>query len=157
METTRDEESPFFDCWDGKHEQSDVFQQVDPWVRNAPKSKPNVEGRFPVNFLACSVCWKLGVYQHLPIKVPQYDISSEGEGRPDDNPIEVAPSGNSNDEEWWPDEVDLNTVTIGNVSIDSKPVETADDWPIVDLKPSEGSVKGLRYVGPGDENIDNLG
>ena len=26
------------------------------------------------------------------------------------------------DEEWWPDEVDLNTVTNGNMSIDSKPV-----------------------------------
>ena len=32
-----------------------------------------------------------------------------------------------------------------------------DDWPNVDLKPSKGSVKGQRYVGPGGEKIDNLG
>ena len=31
-----------------------------------------------------------------------------------------------------------------------------DDWPNVDLKPSKGSVKGQRYVGPGGEKIDNL-
>ena len=65
------------------------------------------------------------------------------------------------------------------MSIDSKPVETdgkrgryreitvdygagesvvnPDDWRNVDLKPSTGSVKGQRYVGPGGEKIDNLG
>ena len=32
-----------------------------------------------------------------------------------------------------------------------------DDWPNVDLKPSKGSVNRQRYVGPGGENIDNLG
>ena len=63
----RDEESPFFDCWDWKHEQSDVLQQVDLWARNAPKSVPSVKGCLSVNFLVCSVCQKLGVYQHLPI------------------------------------------------------------------------------------------
>ena len=167
----RDEESPFFDCWDGKHEQSDY-----PW---APKSIPNVKSCLSVNFPVCSVCEKLGVYEHLPMKAHQYDISSEGEGRPDEVPTEVAPSDHSNDGEWWPDEVDLNTVTIGNMSINSKPVETdgkrgryreitvdsgagesvvnPDDWPNVDLKPSKGSVKGQRYVGPGGEKIDNLG
>ena len=36
---TRDEESPFFDCWDGKHEQF-VVQQVDPWARIAPNFVP---------------------------------------------------------------------------------------------------------------------
>ena len=82
------------------------------------------------------------------------------------------------DEEWWSDEVDLNTVMIGNMSTDSKPVETdgkrgwyreitvdsgaresvvsPDDWPNVDLKPSKGSVKGQRYVAHGGEKIDNL-
>ena len=39
----RGEESPFFDCWDCKHEQSDVLQQVDPRVRNAPKLVPSVK------------------------------------------------------------------------------------------------------------------
>ena len=75
--------------------------------------------------------------------------------------------------------VDLNIVTIGNMSIDSKPVETdgkrgrcrgitvdpgagesvvkPDDWPNVDLKPSKGSVKGQRHVGPGGEKEDNPG
>ena len=118
------------------------------------------------------------MYRHLPIEAPQYDISSEGAGRPDDVPVEVAPSDHSNDREWWPDEVGLNTVTIGNMSIDSKPVETdgrrgryreitvdsgagesvvdPEDWPNVDLKPSNGSVKGQRYVGPGCEKVDNL-
>ena len=75
----RDEESPFFDCWDGKHEQSDVVQQVNPWARNAPKSVPSVKSCRSVNFHVCSVCQKLGVYQHLRSRVPQYDISSEGE------------------------------------------------------------------------------
>ena len=90
----RDEESPFFDCWDWKHEQSDVLQQVDPWARNAPKSVPSVKS----GLSACSVCQKLGVYEHLPIKAYQYDISSEGEGRPHEVPIEFGPSDNSNDE-----------------------------------------------------------
>ena len=76
-----------------------------------------------MNFSVCSVCRKLGEYQHLPIKAPQYDISSQGEDRPDEVPIEVAPSDNSNDGEWWLGEVDLNTVTIDNVSIDRKTVE----------------------------------
>ena len=103
-------------------------------------------------------------------EAPQYDISSEGEDQPSDN---------SNDGEWWPDEVDLNAVTIGNMSLDGNPVATdgergryreitvdsgagesvvnPDDWPNVDLKPSKGSVKGQRYVGPGGEKMDNLG
>ena len=34
----RDEESPFFDCWD-----SDVLQHEDPWARNAPKCVPNLK------------------------------------------------------------------------------------------------------------------
>ena len=89
--------------------------------------------------------------------------------RLDEIPEEAAPNDNSNDEEWWLDEVELNAITIGNMSIDSKPVETdgrrgrnreitvdsgagesvvnPDDWPNVDLKPSKGSVKGQRYVG----------
>ena len=46
------------------------------------------------------------------------DISGEGEGQPDEIPEEAAPNSNSNDEEWWPKEVDLNA------AIDSKPVET---------------------------------
>ena len=75
--------------------------------------------------------------------------------------------------------MELNAVTIGNMSIDSKLVETdgrrgryqeitvdsgaresvvnPDDWPYVDLKPSQGSVKGQRFVGPGGEKINDLG
>ena len=79
-EDHRDEEYPFLDCWDGKQEQFDALQQMDPWARNAPKSV------------------------QLPIKAPQYDISSEGEDRPSDD---------SNDGGWWLDEVDLNAVTVG--------------------------------------------
>ena len=58
---------------------------------------PSVKGCLSVTFPACSVCRKLEVYQHLPIEDPQYDISSEGEGRPDEVQNEVAPSDNSND------------------------------------------------------------
>ena len=123
-----------------------------------------------MNFTACSVCQKLGLYQRLPSKTPQYDIFSEEEERS---------SNDSNDEEWCPDEVDLNTVTIDNMTIDSEchgtdekrgryreitvdsgageSVVNPDDWPSVNLKPSKGSVKGQRYVGPGGERIDNLG
>ena len=75
-------------------------------------------------------------------------------------------------------EVDLNAVTNGNMSIDSKLVATGvergryreitvdssagesvvspDDWPNIGFKPSKGSVKKQRYVGPGGEKIDNL-
>ena len=125
------------------------------------------------------MCQKLGVYgEQLPTAAPQYDISSEGESRPDEIPEEAAPNDNSDDEEWWPDEVELNAVTIGNMSIDSKLVEkdvrrgryrkitvdssagesvvNPDDWPNVDLKPSQGSVKGQRFVGPGGEKIQDL-
>ena len=57
----RDEESPLFDCWDWKHDQSDVLQQVDPWARNAPKSVPNVKSclslcEHPV-FVLCVRSW----------------------------------------------------------------------------------------------------
>ena len=52
----RHEESPFFDCFDWKQEQSDDLQQVDPGARNAP------------------VCQKLGVYRHLPIKAHPYSL-----------------------------------------------------------------------------------
>ena len=139
-------------------------------ARSAPKSEPDVKGCLSVNFPVCSVCQKLGVYQRLPIKATQCDISSEGEDRPSDT---------TNGGEWWPDQVDLKAVTIGNMSIDSKHVATEcergryreitvdsgagesvvnpDDWPNVDLKPSKGSVSGQRYVGPGGETIDNLG
>ena len=146
-------------AWPGIQEQSDALQQMGSWARNAPKFEPDVKCYLSVNFPACSVCQMLGVYQRLPIKAPQYDISSEGEDRPSDN---------SHDGEWWPDEVDLNAVTIGNMSIDSKPVATddergryrgitvdsgagesvvsPDDWPHVELKLSKGSLKGQRTV-----------
>ena len=110
-------------AWDWKYGRSDVLQQVDLWARTAPKSVPSVKSCLSVNFPVCSVCQKLGVYQQLPTKAPQYDFSTEGEGRPDEIPVVVAPSAHSDDEEWWADEVDLNTVTISNMSIDSKPVD----------------------------------
>ena len=92
----------------------------------------------------------------MPSTAPQYGIPFEGECRPDEVPIEVAPC-----EEWLPEELELNTVTISNMSIDNKLVETdgkrgryqeitvdsgagesvvnPEDWPNVDLKPSKGS------------------
>ena len=42
-EDHQDEEDPFFDCWVGKQEQFDALQQMDLWVRNAPKSQPDVK------------------------------------------------------------------------------------------------------------------
>ena len=90
----------------------------------------------------CTRCERLSLNE-LP-------CSSEGEDRPSDN---------SNDGEWWPDEAGLDAVTIGTMSIDSKPVATdgergryrditvdsgagesvvnPDDWPNVDVKPSK--------------------
>ena len=59
----------------------DALQQMYPWARNAPKSLPLVKGCSSVNFTACSVCQKLGLYQRLPSKTPQYDIFSEEEER----------------------------------------------------------------------------
>ena len=102
--------------------------------------------------------------QQLPTTAPKFHISSAGESLPDEIPEEAVPNDNSNDEEWWPDEVELNTVTISNMSIDSKrgrhskitvdsgageSVVNPDEWPNADLKPSRGSVKGQRYVGFG--------
>ena len=45
------------------------------------------------------------------------------------------------------------------ITVDSgarESVVNPDDWPNVDLKPSNGSVKVQRYVGPEGEKIDNL-
>ena len=39
-------------------------------------------------------------------------------------PLEVAPRDNSNGEEWFLDGVKLNAVTMNNMSIDGKSVET---------------------------------
>ena len=136
-----------------------------------PTDLESAKGCTSVNFPACSVCQKLGVHsQQLPTTAPQCDISSEGEGQPDEIPEEAALSSNSNDEEWWPNEVELNAVTIGNMSIDCKPVTTdgrrgryreitvdsgagesvvnPNDWPYVDLKSSQGSVKRTTIRGP---------
>ena len=115
------EESSFFDGWDWRHEQSDILVQVDSWAQNVPKSVSSAKGCLSVNF---PMCVKNYVFhdQQLSITAPQYDISREGECRPDEVPIEVAPS-----EEWLLDEVELNTVTISNMSIDSKSVETGGE------------------------------
>ena len=157
------------------HEQSDTLQQTDLWAQNEPKSVSIAKGCLSVNLSMCSVCQKVGVYkQHLPHTAPQYDIPSEGDCRPDEVPIELAPC-----DECLLDEVELNTVTISSMSTNSKPVETdgkrgrhreitADSgaaksivspvkWPIVDQKPSMGSVKGQRYVGPGGEKNEKWG
>ena len=161
-----------FDCWDWKHEQSDVSRQVERWTRNAPKFVLCVKRCLSMNFPVCCAC------QKLVIKAHPYDIFSEEAGRHDDVPVVGAPSDNSNLGEWWPDEVDLDTVTIGNMSIDSKPVETNGkrgrhreitidcgagepvvnpiEWPNVDLKPSKGSVKEQRHVCLGGKKNDKL-
>ena len=116
------EESSFFDCWD---EQSHILQQADRSAQNAPKSVSRAKGCFSANFPVRSACQKLGVYsQQLPTTAPQHDISSKGESLPDEIPEESAPNDNSNDEEWWPDELEMNAVTISNMSIDSKLVES---------------------------------
>ena len=69
--------------------------------------------------------------------------------------------------------MDLNAVTVGNMTIDSEAGETdgkrgryreitvdssagesvvnPDDWPNVDLKPSRCLVKRQRHVGPGEK------
>ena len=158
----RDEESPFFDSWDGKHAQLDVLQQVDPWARHAPKSVPSVKGCLSVNFSVCSVCQELGVYRYLSIKVHQYDISSDGEGRPDKVPVEVAPSDHSKLGAWWPHdpvETDGKRGRYRDITVDSgagESVVNPDDWRNVVSKLSKGSVKGQRYVGPGGEKMDTL-
>ena len=86
------------------------------------------------------------------------------------SPWETTPAMKSG---WCLEEVEVNTVTIGNISIDNKAVETdgkrgrhreitvdfgaresvanPDEWPNVDLKPSKGSMKGQRYVDHGRE------
>ena len=136
---------------------------MDSWARNVPKSVPDVKGCFSVKFPVCSVCRNAAVYQRLSIKAPQYDISSEGE--------ETDRTTTPIDGEWWLDEVDLNAVTICNMSIDSKPGETdgkrgryreitvdsgagesvvnTDEWSIVDLTPSkEGLSERITIQGP---------
>ena len=87
---------------------------MDPCAQNAPKSVSRAKGCLSVNVPVCSLCQKLGVPTSAHESATG-DISSEGEDRPSDN---------STDGEWWLDEVDLNAATIGNMSIDSKPVET---------------------------------
>ena len=116
-----------------------------------PQHIPDISFSFLATRLYCSAFVSCLIIKN---KAPQYHISSEAEDRPSDN---------SNDGEWWPDEVDLDAVTTGNMSIDSKPVATdgergryrditvdsgaresvvnTDDWPNADLKQSESSVK----------------
>ena len=55
----RDEEQPFFDCQDQTREQLDILQQVDPWMRNAPKSVPFVKSCSSVNLppVPCVRSW----------------------------------------------------------------------------------------------------
>ena len=38
------EEPPFIDCWDWRHEQSDILQQVDPLAQNVPQSVSSAKG-----------------------------------------------------------------------------------------------------------------
>ena len=70
--------------------------------------------RLPLSELPCL----FSVREAGSVPTSACDISSEGEDRASDN---------SNDREWRPDEVDLNAVTIGNMSIDSKIVETGGE------------------------------
>ena len=63
---------------------------MDLWAPNAPKSALDVKGGFLLNFSVCSEV-------RLPFEGPQCDISSEGENRSDEIPIEVAQRDNSND------------------------------------------------------------
>ena len=80
-----------------------------------------------------------------------------------------------NDSSDVPDEVDLNTVTIDNMTIDSESrgtdekrgryreitvdsgagesVVNPDDGPNADVKPLKGSVKGQRHVGSRGERL----
>ena len=60
LKITTDEKDPLLDCLDGKQEQFDALQQMDPWARNAPKFAPDVKDCLSVKFLACSPCQKLG-------------------------------------------------------------------------------------------------
>ena len=59
-----------------------------------------------------------------------------------------------------PGETDGKRGRYRDITVDSDAGESVvnpDDWPNIDLKPSKGSLKGQRYVGPGGgENIDNL-
>ena len=127
---------------------------MDPWARNTPKSEPDVK-RLPLSELPCLFSVPEAGSVPTSANEKRHDISSEGD----------RPSDHSNDEEWDPDEVDQNAVTLGNMSIDSKPVATdgergryreitvdsgagdsvvnPDDWPNIDLKQSKGSVKRL--------------
>ena len=125
-------------------------------------------------FLVCHVCPKLGVHdQIVPIAAPQCDIPSGKVCQLDTAPIEVATC-----EHWSIGEVELNTVTISNMSSDNKSVETTgmrgrhreiivdsrdgesvanpSELPNVDLKPSKGSVEGPQHVGFGSERIQHL-
>ena len=56
------------------------LQHVDPGAPNAPKSVPNVKKLSLSEFLVCSVCQKLGVYRHLPIKAQPYFLPSKRAG-----------------------------------------------------------------------------
>ena len=130
-----------------------------------------------MNCLVCHVCQKLGAHdQFVPIAASlplNCDIHSGKECQLDTAQIEVATcEGRSTDE------VELNAVTISNVSIDRKSVETDGkrgryrditvdsgasesvvslvNWPNVDLKPSKGLSERQRHVDPGGEKTDSF-
>ena len=55
-ENRRDgEEPPFFDCWDWRHEESDILQQVDPLAQNVPQSVSSAK-RLPLREPPNLVC-----------------------------------------------------------------------------------------------------
>ena len=161
LEDHWDEEYPFLDYLDGKHEQFDALQQMDLWARNAPKSEPDVKGCLSVNFPVCSLCQKLVVYQRLPIKAPQYDISSEGEDRLSDNSNDgrvVAWRGGPDRSHNWQHDCRQQTSCnrwseVGTEKSQLTSVKRKRFWirtigQMVNVKPSRGSVKGQRYFGP---------
>ena len=69
------EVSSFFDCWDWRHQQSDILQRAGSWAHNDPTTVSSAKGCLSVNLSVCSVCPKLGGFdRHLPITFSQYDI-----------------------------------------------------------------------------------
>ena len=111
-EDHEDEDDSFFDCWDGKQEQSDALQQMNPWARNTPKSEPDVKGCLSVNFLhvQCALSWECtNVSQRT-----RHSMTSPVKEKTDRATTPMMKSGEL-------EEVDLNAVTIGNMSIDSRP------------------------------------
>ena len=104
----RDEESPLFDCWEGRQEHSDTLQRLDPWTLCAPMSLSSSKRLLLCEFPCVSFVPEIGCIRSMCANCSSRSVSSPV-GKSiglDIAPIEVAPC-----EDWLIGEVELKILS----------------------------------------------